>query len=82
MKSKNNCFNCKIHLNGDLIHDVDYVTLKDISNDIGLSYNIIADISSQRKKNHAYKNFKYQPQVDIQRINKNVKKLIKDENLD
>tara|TARA_R110000803_G_scaffold40122_6_gene86480 strand:+ start:6937 stop:7185 length:249 start_codon:yes stop_codon:yes gene_type:complete len=73
MKSKNNCFNCKIHLNGDLIHDEDYPTLKDISNDIGLSYNIIADISSQRKKNHAYNKFKYQPIIDIQRLNKIVK---------
>jgi len=76
MKSKNNCFNCKINLNGDLIHDKDYPTLKDISSDIGLSYNIIADISSQRKKNHAYNNFKYQPKIDIQRINnKEVKKV-------
>ena len=74
MKSKNNCFNCKISLNGNLIHDKDYITLKDISEDVGLSYNIIADISSNRKKNHAYNNFKYQPQIDIKRLNKNVKK--------
>ena len=57
-----------------------FIVLKEISEDVGLSYNIIADISSNRKKNHAYKNFKYQPQIDIKRINKNVKN-VKKENL-
>jgi hypothetical protein len=70
MKSKTNCFNCQIILNSKIIHDKDYITLKDISDELGLSYNIIADISCQRKKNHAYKNFIYQPIINIKRINK------------
>ncbi len=70
MKSQHNCFNCKITQNGQEVHNQDYTTLKDISDDIGLSYSIVADISSGRKKNLKYNNFKYFPKVEINRIQK------------
>ena len=70
MKSLNNCFNCTIEQNGNTLLDKDYITLKEISEDIGLSYSIIADISSGRKKNSKYNNFKFMPQIQIRRINK------------
>ena len=68
MRSKHNCFNCKITQNENILHDKDYITLRDIAEDIGLSYSIIADISSGRKQNKYYKNFKFMPKVEIKRI--------------
>ena len=71
MKSQHNCFNCTITQMGKEIHNKDYITLKDISDDIGLSYSIIADISSGRKKNLKYNDFIYFPSVEIKRLPKN-----------
>tara|TARA_R110002110_G_scaffold54567_2_gene156484 strand:+ start:966 stop:1208 length:243 start_codon:yes stop_codon:yes gene_type:complete len=70
MKSNTNCFNCKITQNHIVLHDEDYKTLKDISTDIGLSYNIIADISSKRKVNKKYSDFKFLPKIEIKRLDK------------
>ena len=70
MRSKNNCFNIKITQNENVLHDKDYVTLKDGADDIGLSYSIIADISCGRKKNKCYEKFKFMPHIEITRINK------------
>jgi len=70
MKSNTNCFNCKITQNDSVLHDKDYKTLKDISTDIGLSYNIIADISSKRKVNKKYSDFKFLPKIEIKRLDK------------
>ena len=70
MKSLTNCFNCIIEQNGNTLLDKNYITLKDIAEDIGLSYSIIADISSGRKKNQKYNKFKFMPHIEIRRINK------------
>ena len=70
MKSKTNCFNCQITQMNNVIHDKDYITLRDIANDIGLSYNQVADISAQRIKNNKYSKFKYFPKITIKRINR------------
>jgi len=70
MKSKTPCFNCLIEQNNNVLHDKDYITLKDISDDIGLSYSIIADLSSGRKKNAKYNKFIYHPKITIRRIDK------------
>ena len=61
MKSKNNCFNCKITQNDIQLHDQDYQTLKDLADDIGLSYHIVADLHSGRRKENKRQQFKYQP---------------------
>jgi hypothetical protein len=68
MRSLKNCFNCEISQNGEILHNKDYITLRDISDDIGLSYSIIADISSGRKKNQKYNNFKFMPKIKITRL--------------
>ena len=70
MKSKNNCFNCKITQNDIQLHDQDYQTLKDLADDIGLSYNIIADLHGGRRKENKRQQFKYQPKIEISRIEK------------
>ena len=68
MKSHHNCFKCIIKLHDEIIHDKEYKTLKDISEDIGLTYNMVADISCNRKKQTKYKNFIYMPDISIMRL--------------
>ncbi len=70
MKSSKPCFNCSIEQNDNIIHNKDYNTLKEIAEDIGLSYNQVADISAQRIKNNKYANFKFFPKITINRINR------------
>tara|TARA_B110001469_G_C9529773_1_gene263377 strand:- start:571 stop:750 length:180 start_codon:yes stop_codon:yes gene_type:complete len=52
------------------LHNHDYKTLKDLAEDIGLSYNIIADMHSGRRKENKRKQFKFQPKIEITRIEK------------
>tara|TARA_R100000541_G_scaffold59220_1_gene72311 strand:- start:975 stop:1139 length:165 start_codon:yes stop_codon:yes gene_type:complete len=52
------------------LHNQDYLTLKDLADDIGLSYHIIADLHSGRRKNNKRQQFKFQPKIEIKRIEK------------
>ncbi len=70
MKAKNNCFNCKITQNDIELHNQDYQTLKDLAHDIGLSYNIVADLHTGRRKENKRKQFRFQPKIEISRIDK------------
>jgi len=67
-------FNCKIyHDIGEntsmTLHNRDYNSLTDISNDLGLTYQQVADLSS-RKEKKKYQEFKYFPKIEITRIKK------------
>ena len=67
-------FNCKIyHDIGDntsmTLHNRDYNNLRDIANDLGLTYQQVADLSS-RKDKKKYQEFKYFPKIEINRIKK------------
>ena len=67
-------YNCKIFHNlGEstsmTLHNKDYKCLKDIGEDLGLTYQQIADISS-RKEKKKYQEFKYFPEIKITRIPK------------
>ena len=67
-------FNCKIyHDIGEYtsmtLHNQDYKCLKDISADLGLTYQQVADLSS-RKDKKKYQEFKYFPKIEINRIKK------------
>lgn len=67
-------FNCKIyHDIGNntsmTLHNQDYHCLKDIANDLGLTYQQVADLSS-RKDKKKYQQFKYFPKIQITRIKK------------
>ncbi len=65
-------YNCKIYHNlGDstsmTLHNKDYKCLKDISQDLGLTYQQVADLSS-RKLKKKYQEFKYFPEIKIVKI--------------
>ena len=66
-------FNCKIYQNTNNEEVVllckEFKTLKDIANELGLTYAQVADFSSRRPKKN-YKNFKYFPKIEINRIKK------------
>jgi len=78
MISKINRFNCKITQKGVELHNKDYLSLKDISNDIGLSYGIVANISCGRKPNKKSSDFIYFPKVEITKIDLDYNELEKE----
>jgi hypothetical protein len=49
------------------LHNKDYKCLKDISEDIGLTYQQVADLSS-RKEKKKYQQFKYFPEIKIVKV--------------
>lgn len=69
-------YNCKIYHNlGDstsmTLHNKDYKCLKDMSEDLGLTYQQVADLSS-RKEKKKYQQFKFFPNIEIVRLKKNI----------
>lgn len=66
-------FNCTIYQNTNneevILLCKEFKTLKDIANELGLTYAQVADFSSRRPKKN-YKNFKYFPKIEINRIYK------------
>ena len=69
LKDKPN-YNCKVYdYEGNCIHNKDYVTLPQIASDLNVSKDTIYNISSRKGNyNTIYKNFKYQPKIEIYRI--------------
>ena len=68
MKSKRNQWVCVINLNGEEVHNKEYLSLEDIGNDIGLTKTICFDLSSGRTTHKKYSNCKYFPIITINRL--------------
>lgn len=65
---KNKIFNCIItDHKGECIHNEDYFTLQEIAQDLGLSNNVIYNLSS-RRRDLKYTKFKYYPLIEINKI--------------
>ena len=66
-------FNCKVYQNNNdqeiILLCKEFNSLKEIANELGLTYSQVADFSSRRSKKN-YKNFKYFPKIEINRIYK------------
>jgi len=54
------------------LHNQDYKCLKDIAEDLGLTYLQVADLSS-RKEKKKYQQFKFFPEIKITRIPNEIK---------
>tara|TARA_R110002110_G_C13468577_1_gene719694 strand:+ start:4094 stop:4435 length:342 start_codon:yes stop_codon:yes gene_type:complete len=65
MLSKINRFKCKITQQGVELHNKDYLTLKEIADELGLSYSVIANLSINRKPKEKKKKFIYFPIIEI-----------------
>ena len=65
-------FLCKIYYQDKdiIIHQCEYKNLKEIAEDLGLKYQQVADISSICIKKKNYQQFKYYPEILIERIKK------------
>tara|TARA_R110000772_G_scaffold52267_5_gene119909 strand:+ start:1031 stop:1258 length:228 start_codon:yes stop_codon:yes gene_type:complete len=70
---KNKIYNCKVKdYFGTIIHDIDYYTLQEIALELGLSKDIIYNINSRKGNyNTIYKNFIFQPTIEISKIEYN-----------
>lgn len=70
INQKKICYNCVVKIGDIIIHDQDYISLKDIATELDLTYYQVANISAGRYKDKT--NFKYQPRVSINKISDNV----------
>ncbi len=68
MISKIPRFNCTITQQNIEIHNKDYLSLKDISDELKLSYHQIANISCNRKHNKCSNKFIYYPNIKITKL--------------
>ncbi len=62
------CFNCKVSIQGKEIHNKEYKSLKEISSELGLTYQQVADYSVGRVKKRSTNNFIYHPSIQITKI--------------
>tara|TARA_R110000824_G_scaffold32682_9_gene105380 strand:+ start:257 stop:478 length:222 start_codon:yes stop_codon:yes gene_type:complete len=60
------CWNVIVSLQDTILHKGEYISLREIADDLNLSYHQVADISIGRKKFNT--KFKYQPKIEINKI--------------
>ncbi len=64
-------FNCIIKDHKDeIIHNEEYCTLKEISQDLGLTNAMVYDLSS-RRRDLKYSKFRYYPKIEITKLKEN-----------
>jgi len=63
-------YRCVVYLDDKELHNQLYKSYKDISDDLNLTYQQVADISSQRTNGCVFNNdkFKYAPHIMIEKI--------------
>jgi hypothetical protein len=74
-------FICKIYhpQQNIILLNKEYKNLKELSTELGLTYNQVADISSNKKNVKKYHEFKYFPKIEIEKIYKSSLNNNKDE---
>lgn len=60
------CWKVVVSLGDTILHKDEYISLREIAEDLNLSYHQVADISIGRKRFNT--TFKYQPKVEINKI--------------
>jgi len=64
-------YNCRIYHDYEppiILLDINVKTLKDLANELNMTYQQVADLSS-RYQSKKYLKFKYCPKIEINRIN-------------
>ena len=61
-------FECIVKIMDDIIHNQTYSKLGDICDDLNLSYQQVADISSNRRNKFGSNKFKFAPEITINKI--------------
>ena len=62
------CYSVLVKIGEQIIHDHEYISLKDIADDLNLSYQQVANLSCGRCKTWSQSTFKYNPQVEIKKL--------------
>ena len=62
------CWKCEVINQNEIVYENQYATLKQIANDLGLSYSQVVELSSGRKKDNKRR---YDTNYRFTRINKN-----------
>tara|TARA_R110000824_G_scaffold72923_1_gene185866 strand:+ start:386 stop:595 length:210 start_codon:yes stop_codon:yes gene_type:complete len=63
-----NRFLCVVSINDNELHKKEYKTLKDISDELNLTYQQVADLSVGRPNKFMNNKFKYSPIITIEKI--------------
>lgn len=65
-------YNCKVYHDYDppiVLLDINVGTLKDLAEELCMSYQQVADLNSKKRGNKIYQRFKYSPKIEISKIN-------------
>tara|TARA_R100001443_G_scaffold7445_1_gene16766 strand:+ start:910 stop:1185 length:276 start_codon:yes stop_codon:yes gene_type:complete len=87
LKKKYNIYNkrmkfiCKVYHpeQNIILLNKEYDSLKALGEELGLSYNQVADLSCEKKEVKKYRKFKFYPKIEIQKVYKLSKEDNKDE---
>ena len=60
------CWKVIVSIQDTILHNDEYISLRDIAEELNLTYHQVADISIGRKRFN--NNFKYQPKIQIIKI--------------
>jgi hypothetical protein len=74
-------FICKVYHpeQNIILLNKEYDSLKALGEELGLSYNQVADLSCEKKEAKKYRKFKFYPKIEIQKVYKLSKEDNKDE---
>ena len=61
-------WNVLVQINEHLLHDKEYTCFKEIATDLNLSYQQVADISTNRNNKFMNNKFKYAPVIIIEKL--------------
>tara|TARA_R110002096_G_scaffold396510_1_gene592396 strand:+ start:224 stop:556 length:333 start_codon:yes stop_codon:yes gene_type:complete len=67
-KTNKKCWNVFIKQNDTILHDKEYTTLKEASEDLGLTYSQICELGPNGRCKKKSLNFKFMPSIEITKI--------------
>tara|TARA_R110000803_G_scaffold29067_6_gene66647 strand:- start:192 stop:428 length:237 start_codon:yes stop_codon:yes gene_type:complete len=68
LNQKKLCYSVLVKIGEQVIHEDEYISLRDIAQDLNLSYQQVANLSCGRCKAFSQSGFKYNPQVEIKKL--------------
>ena len=68
-KTNKKCWKVFIKQNENILHDKEYTTLKEASEDLGLTYSQICELGPNGRCKKKSLNFKFMPTIEITKIN-------------
>ena len=66
-------YNVLVYINSQILHNKNYRSLKEIGEDLNLTYQQTADLSINRSNKFINNKFKYAPTISIKKIDYSIK---------